>query len=452
MNFFPLILLFWCGSTMALLNPAIVWQQPSIDPTNLRTAGNYQFAAPTSSAAIIPTIGTTVEYIVGVEYVESNDVNVIVSRSVESGQLLWSYQTNFSFNDADWFPPAAIMSTSSKNSEVLIYINIIEFSFYYAYFQTLSIPHNGTSLNKCSLGMQTPPPILNTLNGDVYFYTSSSEDRTVHRYAGSRDLCVPLVSSKPIPTTNNQYDSGAPGLSISSTGLTVMLNTNEEMLTLMRFDPTNLSVIWEREIKPPLRYQSCTPSKETPNGNNILLSDQNDVYLHYTCKDNARNKAIVKIDGDTSEVLGFLVMSIPESYSSNYLQSLGFLQRDSLQTPCFGMTDGGLLNFSCMSGSWDVYLSAEKFQSNLAHPFQGNYLWQIEQGDSGSFLVGYSGAGFSKTPPVSTFQISIADLPSISAVTFLPAHISPTGTALVLASYPGGLSLLRAIEREQKID
>ena len=78
--------------------------------------------------------------------------------------------------------------------------------------------------------MLTPPPILNPLNGDVYFYTyrSGSEDRIVHRYAGSRDLCVPLVSSNPIPTTNKLYDSDTPELSISSsTGLTMMLTQTE---------------------------------------------------------------------------------------------------------------------------------------------------------------------------------------------------------------------------------
>ena len=173
---------------------------------------------------------------------------------------------------------------------------------------------------------------------------------------------------------------------------------------------------------------------------------------YYTCKCNAQNKAIVKVDGNMSEILGFGVLSIPESYSSNTLQSLGFLQRKSLQTPCFGVS---MSNFSCLDGiqhHLDVYISVEKFQSNLANPFQGNYLWQIEQGDSGSFLIGYSGAGFSKNPPVSTFEISIADFPSISSVTVLPSYSSPTQTALVLASYPGGLSLLKATESEQMID
>ena len=100
-------------------------------------------------------------------------------------------------------------------------------------------------------------------------------------------------------------------------------------------------------------------------------------------------------------------------------------------------------NFSCLDGiqhHLDVYISVEKFQSNLRIHFKEITSGSLSKGTAVLFWLVIGVRVF--------FEISVA----ISAVTFLPSSSSPTQTALVLASFSGGLSLLKEMESEQMID
>eukprot|EP01124_Arcella_intermedia_P020580 TRINITY_DN28060_c0_g1_i1.p1 TRINITY_DN28060_c0_g1~~TRINITY_DN28060_c0_g1_i1.p1 ORF type:complete len:430 (+),score=81.37 TRINITY_DN28060_c0_g1_i1:50-1339(+) len=407
-----------------VINGGILWQQ------TVPTGSNLHFTQDPNSASPL---------FVGLE------AENLVSRSFQSGSLIWRQPLNFSYEGEAITPNIYFQGLAPDMVALYLYAEKSAPGgqiLIWNYWETHSLTGNGKMLTQCDFSQESGGPVVDPASGTLFTSAGVQGTASLRVSQYSPSACT-LERTADFPSSNaNQFASGQSPVLVSKGGLatvtTQFTNSSGGPLALLisRFDLVSLETLWQAS----LALDGCSMAEQSSTSPNILVATDSSIFGGYWCTNTPSINILFKVDewGALKNITKFEIPPIP-LWQTLQAWALVFIDEDATQeAPCFSFSSSTIQCFSPVDLS-PIFKAIPKLEGLEVVSALGGYVWYAGAGS----LVGYTLSGLFSVPPTATYTAPpLAGNPTISQLLWVSPNLAQA-SPLALLSFEDKIALVQ---------